>query len=382
VEGKVALRLAAAPVVVGAVAAFLLDDRARDAADQARGPFLLVAGLLLLGLVADGDGVFTWASARLLGVTTHPRALLAVALALVAVVTALLNLDTAVVFLTPVLIGAARGAGVDEDPFLYGSVLMANASSLLLPGANLTNLLVLSGEPSSGATFAVKILPAALVAAAVTAGGLIFWQARRGRRSDRAESAGRGRTTHAAPRPRALGVVACAVAAVLVLVLHDPGIPVLAIGLAAALIRIAQRRIDGAEAVDAVGPLALVTLFAISVLLGLLARVWSGPTDLLASASPWETCAIGALAAIGVNNLPAAVLLSAAPPPHPRALLLGLNLGPNLAVSGSLSSYLWFKAARNAGAQPSPLRFTKVGAPLAVAAMLAGLSTIALVGPT
>jgi arsenical pump membrane protein len=381
VEGKVALRLAAAPVVVGAVAAFLLDDRARDAADQARGPFLLVAGLLLLGLVADGDGVFGWASARLLGVTTRPRPLLAVALALVAVVTALLNLDTAVVFLTPVLIGAARGAGVDEDPFLYGSVLMANASSLLLPGANLTNLLVLSGEPSSGATFAVRILPAALVAAAVTAGGLILWQARRGRGRDDT-AAGRRAARAPAPRPRALGVVACAVAAVLVLVLHDPGIPVLAIGLAAALIRIAQRRIDGADAVEAVGPLALVTLFAISVLLGLLARVWSGPTDLLASASPWETCAIGALAAIGVNNLPAAVLLSAAPPPHPRALLLGLNLGPNLAVSGSLSSYLWFKAARNAGAQPSPLRFTKVGAPLAVAAMLAGLATIALVGPS
>jgi arsenical pump membrane protein len=377
VDSKVALRLAAAPVVAGAVAAFVLDDRARDAADQARGPFLLVAGLLLLGLVADGDGVFGWASARLLGVTTRPRPLLAVALALVAVVTALLNLDTAVVFLTPVLIGAARGAGVDEQPFLYGSVMMANASSLLLPGANLTNLLVLAGEPSSGATFAVRILPAALVAAAVTAGGLIVWQGHRGGTTTVRRAA------HApAHRPRALGVVACAVAATLVLVLHDPGIPVLAVGLAAALVRIAQRRIAAPDAVEAVGPLALATLFAISVLLGLLARVWPGPTDLLASASPWQTCAIGALAAIGVNNLPAAVLLSASPPPHPRALLLGLNLGPNLAVSGSLSAYLWFKAARNAGARPSPLRFTKVGAPLAVAAMAAGLATIALVGPS
>jgi arsenical pump membrane protein len=282
-----------------------------------------------------------------------------------------------VVFLTPVLIGAARGAGVDEQPFLYGSVMMANASSLLLPGANLTNLLVLAGEPSSGATFAVRILPAALVAAAVTAGGLIVWQGHRGGTTTVRRAA------HApAHRPRALGVVACAVAATLVLVLHDPGIPVLAVGLAAALVRIAQRRIAAPDAVEAVGPLALATLFAISVLLGLLARVWPGPTDLLASASPWQTCAIGALAAIGVNNLPAAVLLSASPPPHPRALLLGLNLGPNLAVSGSLSAYLWFKAARNAGARPSPLRFTKVGAPLAVAAMAAGLATIALVGPS
>src|SRR4051812_49810884 len=116
VEGKVAARVAAAPVIAGAAAAFALDGRARDAADQAQGPFLLVAGLLLLGLVADGDGVFAWAGTRLLGVTTHPRRLLAVALALVAGVTALLNLDTAVVFLTPILLIAARGAGLDAEP--------------------------------------------------------------------------------------------------------------------------------------------------------------------------------------------------------------------------------------------------------------------------
>jgi len=399
VEAKVALRVAAAPVLAGAVAAFALDGRARDAADQAQGPFLLVAGLLLLGLVADGDGVFAWASARLLGVTTHPRRLLAVALALVAVVTALLNLDTAVVFLTPILIGAARGAGVDEEPFLYGSVLMANASSLLLPGANLTNLLVLAGEPTSGATFAMRVLPAALAAALVTAVALMAWQGWR-TRGDRppARSAeepppagvvgsvpglgpaegsvpGRGRS------PRPLGLVACALAAVLVLALPHPGVPVLAVGLIAAAVRIRERRLTAGAAVDAVGPLALATLFALSVLLGLVARTWSGPVDLLASASPWETCAIGALAAIGVNNLPAAVLLSAAPPPHPRALLLGLNLGPNLAVSGSLSSYLWFKAARGAGADPSALRFTRVGAPTAIVAMAVALATIALIGP-
>jgi arsenical pump membrane protein len=389
VDPKVALRVAAAPVLAGAVAAFALDGRARDAADQAQGPFLLVAGLLLLGLVADGDGLFRWASARLLGVTTHPRRLLAVALALVAVVTALLNLDTAVVFLTPILIGAARGAGIDEEPFLYGSVLMANASSLLLPGANLTNLLVLAAEPTSGAEFAVRALPAALAAALVTAGALLVWQQVSLARGDRprARSAdglppgvevgsvpGLGGAACAVGSVPGLGGAACAVAAVLVLALPHPGIPVLAVGLVAAAVRIRQRRLGAAEAVAAVGPLALATLFALSVLLGLLARTWSGPVDLLASASPWQTCAIGALAAIGVNNLPAAVLLSAAPPPHPRALLLGLNLGPNLAVSGSLSSYLWFKAARGAGAEPSALRFSQIGVPTAVAAMLVALA--------
>ena len=379
-QATTALRVAAAPVIAGAAAAFVLDGRARDAADQAQGPFLLVAGLLLLGLVADADGIFGWASARLLGVSRAPGQLLLVALLLVAIVTAFLNLDTAVVFLTPILIGAARGLGADEEPFLYGAVLMANASSLLLPGANLTNLLVLAGEPVGGATFALRILPAALAAAGVTAAGLVLIAHRR--RGSAARPAAPDAALHSAPRPRRLGAVACAIAAVLVLALPHPGVPVLVVGLVAVAVRIREGRLGAAGAVEAVGPLALATLFSLAVLLGLLARVWSGPSDLLASASAWQTTAIGALSAVGLNNLPAAVLLSAAPPPHPRALLLGLNLGPNLVVTGALSSYLWFRAAKAAGATPSVRRFSELGIPLGLAAMAAGLLTIRFIGPS
>jgi arsenical pump membrane protein len=61
-------------------------------------------------------------------------------LTLVVVVTVVLNLDTSVVFLTPIVLHAARSRGVDERAFLYGTVLMSNSASLLLPGSNLTNL--------------------------------------------------------------------------------------------------------------------------------------------------------------------------------------------------------------------------------------------------
>ena len=58
----------------------------------------------------------------------------------------------------------------------------------------------------------------------------------------------------------------------------------------------------------------------------------------------------GALSWLVVNNLPAAVLFSAHAPAHSRALLIGLDLGPNLAVTGSLSALLWYRAARTVGA--------------------------------
>src|SRR5205814_9060375 len=107
--------------------------------------------------------------ARLARTPLQPRGLLAVLLGLVAVVTAVLNLDTSVVFLTPILVHAARRRGLDERPFLYGSVFMANSASLLLPGSNLTNLLVLRSDPQSGAAFATRMLPAWIAACTITA---------------------------------------------------------------------------------------------------------------------------------------------------------------------------------------------------------------------
>src|ERR1700745_640322 len=136
---------------------------------QAWPPFALVAGLLLIGSVAAADGVFEALGARLARTGLGPRGLLLALLALVAVVTAVLNLDISVLFLTPVLFHAARTRGLDERPFLYGSVFMANSASLLLPGSNLTNMLVLRADPENGLAFATRMLPAWITACTITA---------------------------------------------------------------------------------------------------------------------------------------------------------------------------------------------------------------------
>src|SRR5438128_6765620 len=136
----------------------MLVHRILAATRQTWPPFVLVAGLLLIGTVAAADGLFEAIGTRLAQAPLRPRALLVALLALVAVVTAVLNLDTSVVFLTPVLVHAARRRGLDERPFLYGAVFMSNSASLLLPGSNLTNLLVLNREHINGADFGVRML--------------------------------------------------------------------------------------------------------------------------------------------------------------------------------------------------------------------------------
>ncbi len=337
----------------------MLAQRILAAAGQAWPPFVLVAGLLLIGAVAAADGLFEAIGARLARAPLRPRALLLALLTLVALVTAVLNLDTSVVFLTPVLVHAARRRGLDERPFLYGSVFMANSASLLLPGSNLTNMLVLRHEPISGIAFATRMLPAWLVACALTAAFLALAYHLEDGEQDKG----------AAPPLRfRLGIAATLAVALLVLVLPNPAVPVLAVGLVATALRRLQPRLDLR---------ALTLLFALAVGLGTLARIWNGPTRLLASSGRWATGAIAACSSLLVNNLPAAVLFSAQQPPHPRALLLGLDLGPNLAVTGSLSAFLWLQAARTVNADTSIATYSKLGAilvPLTLAGTLAALA--------
>src|SRR5271156_1786231 len=150
-----------------------------SAAHQAWPAFVLVTGLLLVGLAAHSDGLFAQAGRLLERVPGSSALLMAASMALVTVVTAVLNLDTAVVFLTPVVVLAARQRGADEEPFLFSAVFMANASSLYLPGSNLTNLLVLAHDPVSGAAFGGQMLAPALTATLVTATGLLVMFAAR-----------------------------------------------------------------------------------------------------------------------------------------------------------------------------------------------------------
>jgi arsenical pump membrane protein len=273
-------------------------------------------------------------------------------------VTAILNLDTSVVFLTPVLVHAARTRGLDERPFLYGSVFMANSASLLLPGSNLTNLLVLRSDPENGLTYATRMLPAWITACTITALFLALTFRLQEHRGDHGDL----------PRLR-LGLAAGATiaAAVLVVTLPNAALPVLALGLAVTAARRLRPRLD---------PRALALLFALTIALGTLARFWHEPADLLNGSGALAAAGIGATASVLINNLPAAVVLSAHPPTHPTALLLGLDLGPNLAVTGSLSAVLWLQAARTINSPASIATYSRLGIVLVPATLAITLAAL------
>ena len=350
-------------IVVAAVAA---PAEARSAAAQVYGPFVLVAGLLLIGLVADGDGLFAAVGQRLSARAPNGAVLFLGAAVTTALVTAVLNLDTAVVFVTPVVVHACRGRGVGATPFVVACLLLANAGSLPLPGANLTNLIVLGHLHLTGSQFLHHMALPWLVAVVVTA-AVIGIAERRTLRETAAPA------TDRVPVVVGVGLAAVAVAALLVLVLRSPAVPVAVVGLAA----VGWRLRSGSTGLVAVrrvlGVPVLVGLFGISVALGTLGRSWSGPSTLLSHLGPAGTTVAAALASVLVNNLPAAALLAARTPPHPFALLIGLDVGPNLFITGSLAWVLWWRTVTGTGAEPPTRRAIVLGlisAPLAMAAAL------------
>lgn len=343
------------PALVVAVA--LSPGDAGAAARQDWTPFVLVGGLLLLGLVARADGLFDAGGALMAGLARGGFSLLVAAAVLVAVVTAVLNLDTAAAFLTPVLVAAARRRRTGETALLYLAVFLANGASLLLPGSNLTNLIVLGGVHPSGSDFArAMALPWAAAVVSVAAVVGLLWH-RSLRRA--------GQRLHEPVHARA-GVGAAGVGAVVVamLVLPPEGEAVAAVAAGAAAVgwRVARGLVTRDEVRRTLNLPVLGGLFLLALDLGTLGRVWSGPSDLLAHASSVLSAVVGAGASVLVNNLPAASLLAARPVAEAHALLIGLDLGPNLAVTGALSAVLWLQAGRAVGASPSPWRYSAAGA--------------------
>jgi arsenical pump membrane protein len=360
-------------LIAAGAAAIVRPSDAAAAASQDWSPFVLVAGLLLIGLVADDDGLFAAAGRQLARLARDSRLLFAGSVALVSVVTATLNLDTSVAFLTPVLVHTTRSRDGGEPALLYGCLLLSNAGSLLLPGSNLTNLIVLGHLHLTGGQFAARMWLPWLAAVLVTA-AVVGWRERRSLTAPAAE-----------PEPPerpvlGLGLAAIVIATALVVAVRDSALPVLIVGVLAAGARMFRGKLAPEDAREVLGAPLLVGLFGAAVALGALGRAWSGPAALLSHLSVWATAGFAALTSIVVNNLPAASMLAARSPAHPFALLIGLNVGPNLCVTGSLAWLLWLRSARGAGASPSLTRASSHGLIAVPLAMAAAVGALVLTG--
>ncbi|WP_073502394.1 SLC13 family permease [Actinacidiphila paucisporea] len=329
----------------------------------------LAAVLVLAELCAD-DGLFT-AAGDAIAQACHgePQRLLAGVFAVAAVVTAVLSLDATVVLLTPVVIATAARAGARPRPHVYACAHLANSASLLLPVSNLTNLLAFTAAGVTFTRFALLMAVPWLLAV-----GIEYVIFRRFFTADLAV------TEHPPERgePPAVPVFT-----LVVLGLTLAGFAITSLGginpawaaLAGALVlgvrALHRRRATVGGLVAAAGPLFCLFVLALGVVVEAVVR--NGLSDaadaILPSGSSLPallgTAAFAALLANVINNLPAVLALlplaetgGAGPV---LAVLIGVNLGPNLSYAGSLATLLWRRVLQDHGTDASLRTFTRLG---------------------
>ncbi len=277
-------------------------------------------------------------------------------------VTAVLGLDATVVLLTPAAFAAATKARLTARPHVYATTHLANSSSLILPIANLTNLLALSATGLTFAGFAAKMaLPWAVAIA-------IEWIVLRRVFAQPLEAKGRAPQQTPPPLPRyPLIVLALTLAG---FIAAGPlGLDAAWPAAAGALLMVPR-----IKAID-------LPLLGFVLGLGLIVRALdlsiSLPegTGLLALLG---ATFIAAAAANLLNNVPALLVLlpAAHSPATVLAVLIGVNCGPNLTYTGSLATLLWRRILREHDAEPSHKEFHLLGALTVPPILIAG--TVAL----
>jgi arsenical pump membrane protein len=336
--------------------------------------YLFLIGMMALAEFARTEGVFAWIAARAVRAANGSRSrLLLLVYAAGLVTTAFLSNDATIVVLTPAVLVAVRRTDAAPEAFVFACALVANAASFVLPIANPSNLLFFADKmPTLGAWFAsFGLASVASVGLTYAALALLF-------RRDIAPSLVVDDGLAAPPRALAAVVlIGSAMALVATSSLDGPlGAVTFALGALAALLSATRERRAPLAVVRGIAwPIVLLTagLFVLVEALDL-----AGAAALPRALFVWGAHQAAPLAQIGtavaaaltsnlVNNLPVGLDLGkyvgAAHPPAAlsAAALIGVNVGPNLTVNGSLATLLWLAVLRRAGVSITPLRFAAVG---------------------
>ncbi|MGB0123583.1 MAG: arsenic transporter [Silvibacterium sp.] len=335
--------------------------------------YFFLTGMMLLAELARHEGVFDWiadVAVRRSG-NSATRLFLLIYFTGV-VVTALLSNDATAVVLTPAVLAAVRRARVDPKPYLLACALVANAASFLLPVSNPANLVVFGQHiPALGSWLRSFLVPSA-VSIAVTC----FCLRALSRKSlaTEAHCPNEPVSLHAVGRLALGGLIFASVVLLTASALGiGLGIPTCAAAVASLIVvSIKDRGIFKRAAIEiswSILPLVAGLFILVEALNGAgMLRLIEGAFQWLARQPRLAAClaASGAAAILSnaMNNLPVALAGGAAlklTPQLSHAVLIGVNLGPNLSVTGSLATILWLIALRREKVEITAWQFFKTG---------------------
>lgn len=367
---------------------------ALGAVEKGTDVYLFLAGMMLLAELARQHGVFDWLAAL---AARHARGsgerLFALVFGIGTIVTMLLSNDATAVVLTPAVYAVTRLARANPLPHLYACAFIANAASFLLPISNPANLVVFAGHMPPLSSWLARFGIASIVSIGATFIALRVMQ-RALLREPIADHAD-------APRLSPAGqLTAWGIGAAVAVLL---GASALSIRLGMPTLLAAVATACGVLATERRAPWRLVRHISWSVLplvAGLfvlveglvrtgLVRIFTQPLAALARSSPqaasWAAGGFAALACNLMNNLPVGLIAGSSissgslSPQVANALLIGVDLGPNLSITGSLATILWLIALRREGHHVGAWDFLRLGVVVTLPALAMALAALILV---
>jgi arsenical pump membrane protein len=347
------------------------------AAWAGRDVYAFLLGMMLLSELAREHGLFDWVAEQALRhAGGRALGLFNVVFLLGVGVTTLLSNDATAVVLTPAVLAIARRAGCDPMPPLFACAMVANAAGFVLPISNPANLVVFGNHMPDFGGWALRFLLPAVVAIASTYAALrlCFRHALAARLAH--EDGGEDGAPGLSGLQRVLLLAFVAIAAALMVVVSKGG------ALGAWTLGLTLVLVAGVSLLARTGPGGLLRHLSWQIfpLVGGLFVLVAGAEKLGAAglAQAWLDAPHGAGARLGLawlaglacnlaNNLPLGLFVGLVnghgrvPEKLADMLLLAIDLGPNLAITGSLATLLWLAALRRARIEVGFFAFLRVG---------------------
>ncbi|UDG74620.1 arsenic transporter [Achromobacter sp. 77] len=352
--------------------------------------YLFLIGMMLVAEVARQAGLFDWVAVLAADhAAGSARRLFDLVFLVGTGVTVLLSNDATAVVLTPAVYAVTRVVGAPPLPYLYVCAFIANAASFVLPISNPANLVVFGDRmPALGPWLAHFALPSALaIGATYVTLRLVF-------RHDLRQPLKPSPPLPPMTLPLRMAALGVAITAGTLLITsalgQRLGLPTLIAGCVSAALVLAVTRSSPIRLIKGVAWGVLPLVAGLFVLVegmaasGVLQDLANLMRSLSADAALWAGGVGAALSGNVINNLPAGLMagtlarMADLPSATTAALLIGIDLGPNLSVSGSLATLLWLLAVRREGMHISALSFLRLGIVVMPPALILALGALHL----
>jgi arsenical pump membrane protein len=353
--------------------------------------YLFLTGMMLIAELARREGLFDWLAALAVEhARGSPQRLFLLVYAVGTLVTTLLSNDATAIVLTPAVYAATRAAGATPLPYLFACAFIANAASFVLPISNPANLVVF-GERMPHLTEWLRQFALPSIVSVVVTYFVLRLAQRRALNEERIERkvpkpylSDGGKLT--AYGTGAIGVVLLGASALNLKL----GLPTFICGVATTTAVLVMSRQSPWPVLKGIswGVLPLVAgLFVMVEALirtGVIAKLSETLHSAVAQSVTKATWSVGIITALAdnvANNLPIGLIAGSTvannhlPASLASAMLIGVDLGPNLSVTGSLATILWLAALRREGIEVSAWRFLKLGLIVMPPALLSALVT-------